>query len=150
MARRMALIFSNLYFLSVCGVLAVTIGYDFFHTKDPNGAEGVVFLILVGATLFFILQLISAFTDPLPPAHRAPLTNRQTRILFIVYAFLYVGMMTPLILILVGARLQFSAERLALMFGFGLLAVLLLFFLLDVSRAIYLFRKDRKTRILPA
>jgi membrane associated rhomboid family serine protease len=115
-ARRMGLIFSHLYFLSFCGLLTVTLGYDFFHTKNPNGAQGVVFLILGGATLFFVLQLIGAFTDPLPPAHRAPLTDRQKRTLFIVYAFLYVAMMTPPILILVGTSLEFSAERMALLF----------------------------------
>jgi predicted membrane channel-forming protein YqfA (hemolysin III family) len=141
----MGLIFSHLYFLSFCGLLTVTLGYDFFHTKNPNGAQGVLFLILGGATLFFVLQLISAFTDPLPPAHRAPLTDRQKRTLFIVYAFLYVAMMTPPILILVGTRLEFSAERVALIFGFGLLVVLLLSFSLHVFRAIYMFWKDRKT-----
>ena len=47
--------------------------------------------------------------------------------------------------IIVGPRLEFFRERIALLLGFGLLAVLLLFFLLDVCRALHLFRKDQKT-----
>ena len=78
MARRMVLVFNHFYLLSLCGVLAVWIGYDFFHTKNPNGGQGVVFLILVGATFFFLLQLIGAFTDP-PLASASCTTDRSTK-----------------------------------------------------------------------
>jgi hypothetical protein len=150
---RMGLIFCLLYFFSICGVIALSLGYDFFHSKNPNGAEGIVFLMFGGATLFFGVKLINAFTDPLPawldywmtPAHRAPVTERQKTTMFLIYAFLYVAMMTELIFIFMGPRLGLSLERIALPLLFGFLAVLVLTSLLQMFAAFYTFWKDRQT-----
>ncbi|HKY71878.1 MAG TPA: hypothetical protein VJL88_08150 [Nitrospira sp.] len=150
---RMALIFCLLYLFSFHGVFAAWLGYGFFHAKNPNGVQGILFLIFGGASLFFGVHLLRAFTDPLPawldywltPAHRAPMTDRQKRTLFILNAFWYVAMMAVLVFIIMGDRLGLSLERIALPLGIGLLAILLLFFLLDIIHAIYVFQKDRKT-----
>jgi hypothetical protein len=150
---RISLIFSRLYLFSFFGIFAVSLGYDFFHAKNPSEVDGILFVIVGGVTLFFCVQLINAFTDPLPaslgywltPALRAPVTDRQKRILFILLGFAYVVIMTPLTVMLVGPRLEFRPERIAMLLVFGLLAGLLLLFLLDVFLAIYMFWKDRKT-----
>jgi hypothetical protein len=150
---RMSLIFSRLWLFSLFGIFAVSLGYDFFHAKNRSEAGGILFLIVGGVTLFFCVRLINAFMDPLPasldywltPALRAPVTDRQKRTLFIMYAFLYVAMMTIVVLIIIGPRFGLSLERIALPLGFGLLAMLLLNYLLSLFGATYMFCKDRKT-----
>lgn len=148
----MGLVFHQLYGFSFCGFLALTLGYDFFHAENPNGAEGVLFLIFGGAALFCVLQLISAFTDPIPswysywltPALRAPRTDRQRSRVFIVYAITYLAMMTVFVSGFIGFSLGLSLERIALPLGFSLLTGLLLSYLLALFRALYIFWKDRK------
>jgi len=149
---RMLFVFFLLNFSSFFAVFAVILGYDFFHAKNPNGALTIFFLIFGAVTFFFGYQLLKAFTDPLPawldywltPAHYAPVTDSQKRRLIKTGAFGYVLMMAALIVPIMGVRSGLSLERIALPLGFGLFALLLLFFLFDVSRAIYLFRKDRR------
>jgi len=150
---RMALIFCQLLLFSVFAIFTVSLAYDFFHTKNSNGALSILFLLFSGVSLFFCVHLINAFRDPLPtwldywltPAHRAPVTARQKRSMFIIFGFLYVTMMAVLVFIIIGPRFGLSLDRIALPLGFGLLAILLLFFLLDVFRAVYMLRKGLKT-----
>lgn len=149
---RIGLVFHQLYCFSFCGFLAVTLGYDLFHAANPNGAEGVLFLIFGGAALFFVLQLISAITDPIPswysywltPALRAPRTDRQRRRLFKLYAITYLAMMTVFVSGFIGFDLGLSLERISLPLGFSLLTGLLFSYLLALFRALYMFWKDKK------
>jgi hypothetical protein len=150
---RMVFIHFWLYHFSLVGALAVLFGHEFFHGKNPNGVQGISFLIFGGASLFLGIQLINAFTDPLPtwlnywltPAHHAPLTDKQKRALFKMYAFTCVLPMSGIIFFYIGLKHGFNLEGIAFPLGIGLLVFLLFMFLLDVFRAIYLFRKDRKT-----
>jgi len=154
--RKLGLIFALLIPFSVFGLYALVSGYDYFHTKTPNGNQTSLFLINGGAALFFGFQLLKVFTDPLPawytslfpmPVREKTDEEKRRHIRQHVTAFgiVYAVMMTFFTGIIVGQRLGFSPERIALLLGFGLLAFLLLFFLLDVFRAIYMFRKDRKS-----
>ena len=154
---RMVLIHFWLYHFSLLGTLAVLFGYEFFHATNPNGLLGIFFLIFGGATLFLGFQVLKAFTDPLPtwldywltPAHRAPVTDNQKRALFKVYALTCLLPMSGIIFFYMGLKHGFTLERIALPLGMGLLVLLLLLFLLDVVRAIYMFQKDRKAPTPP-
>jgi hypothetical protein len=154
--RKLGLIFALLIPFYPCGLMALVSGYDFFHTTNPTGNQASLFLIYGGASLFLGFQLLKAFTDPLPawytnlsPTPVREKTDEEKRQHFrrhvTAFAIVYVVYMTFFTGIIVGPRLEFSRERIALLTGFGLLAVLLLFFLLDVFRAIYMFRKGGKT-----
>ena len=97
-------------------------------------------------------QLLKAFTDPLPawldywitPAHRAPITDRQKRTVIMAFAFPYMVMMTGGIIGIIGSKQGLTLENIALPLGIGLLALILLFFLFDVLRAIFMFWNGRK------
>ena len=154
---RMVLIHFWLYHFSLLGTLAVLFGYEFFHATIPNGLLGIFFLIFGGAALFFGFQALQAFTDPLPtwleywltPGHYAPMTDRHKRALSKVYTFTCVLPMSGIIFFYMGLKHGFTLERIALPLGMGLLVLLIVLFLLDVFRAIYLFQKERKTQNPP-
>jgi len=57
--------------------------------------------------------------------------------------------MSGIIFFYMGLKHGFTLERIALPLGMGLLVLLLLLFLLDVVRAIYMFQKDRKAPTPP-
>jgi hypothetical protein len=145
----MGAIFTLLWYFSICGFFAVTLGYDFFHAENPSGIQGIFFHIFAGGTLFLGIHLIRAFTDPppawytyfLPTSFRESEIDRPKKLIFIGYASIYVMTMA----FLISLRLGVSLERMALPLAFGLLTVLLLTSLLRMFAAFTMIWKNRKT-----
>jgi hypothetical protein len=147
---RMGFIFALSLYFSICGLFAVKLGYDFFHTENPSGSLAILFLIFSGGALFLFMHLASAFTHPLPnwytsflPPGPQPETKRLERQAFIIYASLYFSIMAIGVVIIFG---RFALEQVAWPVAIGILSFLLLSWLLSMfAAARSIFKKDGKT-----
>ena len=152
---RLGLAFIQLIYFSICGLFAVTWGYDFFHAKNPSGLQTLGFLIPVAASLFLGLQLLKAYVDPLPTWYTylfsMPLVKldvehqeKAERRLIQFNAVFYLVAMSIFIVIFIVPRLGYSPERMILPIAFGVLAVFILMSLLQMFAAFYTYLKARK------
>lgn len=146
---RIGWIFTWLYPFSICGYLAVTLGYDFFQAEHPDGIEGLLFLFLAGSTFFLAFHLINAFTDGLPawcvsfPVVPYTATNQQKRRLLIIHVMIHASIYVTLMTILIG---DFSLERISIPIAIGLLTFLLLTSLVSMLAPLcMIWKKDEST-----
>lgn len=147
---RMGFIFALLLYFSICGLFAVQLGYDLFHTGNPSGLLAIFFLVFSGGALFLFMHLISAVTGPLPtwytyfvPPLPQPETTSVKKQVFIVYAGIYVTIIASALVTITG---RFSLEQIAWPVAIGILSFLLLSWLLSMLAAVLsISKKDGKT-----